>query len=226
MFRRKKNYRFLKSNNRVDRKKYMLNRNTYDNALDMEIKEGDRGSKVLKIQSMLTGACELHSVIPAIIVDGEYGDETRNAVMKFQEFMGINVTGIVDKLTYSELEKEYNIYLKQSREENLDEYNINMNTKTGFYNEKYDSKIIAIGSSGNNVVELQILLNELSEKFPLIPKLTVDGKFGEKTDNSVRIFQGLFNLPTDGIVGKYTWTAIYDAKQGKIFPQSQEESDE
>lgn len=220
MFKRKRNNRFSNFNNRAINSNCNINQDVNNREFSREIREGDSGASVYRVQNMLTGACEMHNnVIPAIIVDGEYGDETRNAVMKFQEFMGINVTGIVDKLTYSELEKEYDTYIKHSRQEEQ-EYNLNMNTKKGFHNTKYDSKIVGIGSSGDNVVELQVSLNKLADKYSLIPKLTVDGKFGEKTENSVKIFQGMFNLPTDGIVGKYTWTAIFDALQGKVFPQT------
>ena len=32
-------------------------------------------------------------------------------------------------------------------------------------------------------------------------------------------FQGMFNMATDGVVGRYTWTAISEALKGKIFPK-------
>jgi murein L,D-transpeptidase YcbB/YkuD len=37
-----------------------------------------------------------------------------------------------------------------------------------------------------------------------------DGKFGPKTDTAVRAFQGDNGLVVDGIVGKKTWTALWD----------------
>jgi len=97
---------------------------------------------------------------------------------------------------------------------------INMNTKNGLTNEKmYDPMIIANGSSGPNVVKLQKALNELSKKYPSIPILKVDGIFGNKTEAAVLQFQGMFNMATDGVVGRYTWTAINEALKGKIFPK-------
>lgn len=100
---------------------------------------------------------------------------------------------------------------------------INMNTKYGLTNEKlYDKMIIAKGSAGPNVVKLQNSLNELAKKYSDIPVLKVDGVFGDKTNDAVIIFQGLFNLTTDGVVGRYTWTAINDALIGKIKPQDKE----
>lgn len=100
---------------------------------------------------------------------------------------------------------------------------INMNTKNGLTNEKiYDKMIIAKGSQGENVIKLQNNLNELANKYTDIPKLKVDGIFGDNTEKAVIQFQGMFNLTTDGVVGRYTWTAINDALLGKMLPKYKE----
>ena len=65
------------------------------------------------------------------------------------------------------------------------------------------------GSSGPNVVVIQVALNRISQNYPAIPKLaTVDGIYGSRTEASVRAFQELFGLTPDGIVGKATWYAL------------------
>lgn len=100
---------------------------------------------------------------------------------------------------------------------------INMNTKSGLTNEKnYNKMIIAKGSQGENVIKLQNSLNELANKYTDIPKLKVDGIFGDNTEKAVIQFQGMFNLTTDGVVGRYTWTAISDALLGKMLPKYKE----
>lgn len=100
---------------------------------------------------------------------------------------------------------------------------INMNTKSGFTNEKnYNKMIIAKGSQGENVIKLQNSLNELANKYTDIPKLKIDGIFGDNTEKAVIQFQGMFNLTTDGVVGRYTWTAINDALLGKMLPKYKE----
>lgn len=100
---------------------------------------------------------------------------------------------------------------------------INMNTKSGLTNEKkYNKMIIAKGSQGENVIKLQNSLNELANKYTDIPKLKVDGIFGDNTEKAVIQFQGMFNLTTDGVVGRYTWTAINDALLGKMLPKYKE----
>ena len=65
------------------------------------------------------------------------------------------------------------------------------------------------GSSGPNVVVIQVELNRISQAYPAIPKIAnVDGIFGSRTEASVRSFQEIFNLTVDGIVGKATWYAL------------------
>ena len=65
------------------------------------------------------------------------------------------------------------------------------------------------GSSGPNVVVLQVALNRISQNYPAIPKIAgVDGIFGSRTEASVRAFQQIFGLTADGIVGRATWYEI------------------
>jgi len=60
--------------------------------------------------------------------------------------------------------------------------------------------------TGNDVKMLQNRLLDLGYN----SVGTVDGKFGPKTDTAVRAFQGDNGLAEDGIVGKKTWTALWD----------------
>lgn len=65
------------------------------------------------------------------------------------------------------------------------------------------------GSSGPNVVVVQVELNRISQNYPVIPKLaSVDGIYGSRTEAAVRRFQEIFGLTPDGIVGKATWYAL------------------
>lgn len=65
------------------------------------------------------------------------------------------------------------------------------------------------GSTGPNVVTIQVALNRIAQNYPAIPKIPeIDGIFGPRTEASVRKFQEVFDLTTDGIVGPATWYAI------------------
>ncbi len=67
---------------------------------------------------------------------------------------------------------------------------------------------LTIGSSSDKVRQLQNQLNVISKGYPLIPKVTEDGIFGERTAQAVRTFQKIFKLPQTGIVDYPTWYRI------------------
>lgn len=65
------------------------------------------------------------------------------------------------------------------------------------------------GSTGPDVVALQVALNRIAQSYPAIPKIpTADGIFGPRTEAAVRVFQQVFGLNDDGIVGSATWYAV------------------
>ncbi len=71
------------------------------------------------------------------------------------------------------------------------------------------------GSSGQDVKRIQASLNRVSQNYPLIPKINpVDGIFELNTENSVKVFQQIFNLTQDGIVGKATWYKLLNIYVG------------
>lgn len=76
--------------------------------------------------------------------------------------------------------------------------------------ESYPGFPLSIGSVGGDVLKIQEQLNTISNNYPLIPKLLPDGIFGENTQNAVKVFQSVFGLTQDGIVGPRTWYRIQD----------------
>ena len=70
--------------------------------------------------------------------------------------------------------------------------------------EKNKKMLLKKGSKGDDVKELQKLLN-----------ITVDGDFGPATELAVMKFQGQQGLKTDGIVGPKTWAKIQNRNNSK-----------
>ncbi len=64
------------------------------------------------------------------------------------------------------------------------------------------------GSTGAGVRTIQEQLNAISNNYPAIPKLAVDGIFGPNTRTAVTTFQRIFNLPQTGVVDFATWYSI------------------
>lgn len=78
----------------------------------------------------------------------------------------------------------------------------------------FPNENLQVGSSGNSVRTIQTQLNAISNTYTEIPKLRADGIYGEQTEEAVKQFQKIFNLPQTGIVDFPTWyeiSAIYVA---------------
>lgn len=78
------------------------------------------------------------------------------------------------------------------------------------YSPSYPGTPLRSGSRGVGVVQLQVMLNRISEDYPSIPRIDpVDGIFGTQTERAVQRFQAIFSLAPDGVAGKSTWyTAV------------------
>lgn len=69
----------------------------------------------------------------------------------------------------------------------------------------YPGTPLQMGSVGEHVRVIQEQLNTISNNYPAINKVRVDGIFGEETRMAVETFQDIFRLSSDGIVGFNTW---------------------
>lgn len=67
-----------------------------------------------------------------------------------------------------------------------------------------------IGTTGNKVRQIQEQLNVIAEAYPAIPKVGVDGIYGEQTKAAVRKFQNIFGLSETGITDYSTWYKIQE----------------
>lgn len=71
-----------------------------------------------------------------------------------------------------------------------------------------------IGTSGPKVRQMQEQLNAIAQSYPALPKIAVDGIYGEATQNAVREFQKVFGLPVTGVVDYPTWYEIQEIYVG------------
>lgn len=78
----------------------------------------------------------------------------------------------------------------------------------------YPGYDLTIGSSGDKVRQLQAQLNRIAQNYPAIPKITADGIYGPRTAESVRIFQGIFDLPQTGVTDYPTWYEVSEIYVG------------
>jgi peptidoglycan hydrolase-like protein with peptidoglycan-binding domain len=124
-------------------------------------------------------------------VDGRFGPLTKQAVIAFQNAVGIKADGKPGDKTLTAL------YNGGSTAVNKVDLN-----KAGTMQIK-DSASIHYGATGDRVRSLQKALKAAGYF-----NGTVDGKFGELTELAVRKFQNANGLKADGIAGKKTLAAL------------------
>ena len=90
-----------------------------------------------------------------------------------------------------------------------DDINIRMNVPVENVTVSVPDRPLRLGSAGDDVRQIQLRLNRISDNYPSIPKIAIpDGVFSFDTEAAVRRFQEVFSLTPDGIVGKDTWYKI------------------
>lgn len=73
----------------------------------------------------------------------------------------------------------------------------------------YPGNVLRTGDTGMAVQTIQIQLNRISRNYPAIPKIpSANGTFDAPTEDTVRTFQQIFDLPETGAVDKATWYRI------------------
>lgn len=70
------------------------------------------------------------------------------------------------------------------------------------------------GSRGDKVRQMQEQLDVIAGAYPAIPSVRADGIYGPSTEEAVRKFQSVFELPATGIVDYPTWYKISEIYVG------------
>lgn len=170
---------------------------------------GSSGDDVRTLQLRLNRISDNFPSIPRIVqIDGIFLEDTRAAVLRFQEIFDLTPDGIVGPGTWYAVERIYN---SVKRLNELNSEGLRLEDVTNQYPE-----VLRLGSTGIGVSNLQYFLNYLSAFYDSIPSLPIDGIFGQNTEDAVRAAQSTFGLSPDGVVGEITWNAIYNAYRGII----------
>ena len=163
-----------------------------DNSYPGLLRFGDTGSTVQNLQFYLKTIAAFNPFIPDLSIDGFFGNDTENAVRAFQRTYGLDVDGIVGETTWNRI---VSVYMDV--------------TEGGTLTIRpYPGRLLRNGSSGDEVLYEQMLLNRIRPVFVTVGKLEEDGIFGPRMRNSVREFQRLFGYRDDGIIGRETWEAL------------------
>lgn len=171
------------------------------------LKTGSNGLGVQTVQTYLERIRRNYPAIPAITDEaGVFEESTRAAVAKFQSIFSLTSDGIVGKATWNKLSY---LYTSVTRLAELDSEGTSLGIGT-----VPPSSVLRLGSSGQDVITLQYLLNVAAEFNSAIPAPRQDGNFGRETQQSVMAFQRTAGLDPDGMVGPLTWQALYNTYLG------------
>lgn len=191
-------------------------KNVLNDKNSVMISEGMTGKKVEEIQKMLVEIVNLYPSLPIITIDGVYGQNTVIAVKEFQKLNSLPQTGIIDEITMRKLsylhEKNREKFREELLKNKISEVKKNKEGEDDYLDQS--DNILSEGSIGEYVKSLQSYLNVVSNKYPTISLLRVDGIFGPKTKAAVMEFQRIFELKQDGVVGYETWNKLSSATGG------------
>ncbi len=135
---------------------------------------GSTGEDVKDLQKVLDGT------VADLVVDGFFGEQTKEAVMAFQKEYGLTIDGIVGSQTWAIVD-----------------------TIDVSENDTNSHPILRFGSKGSDVEYLQRRLNGIG-----FGTIVVDEIFGVGTEEAVKKFQKYYGLTVDGIVGTLTWAKL------------------
>lgn len=114
------------------------------------LRQGSRGTDVVTLQYLLNVAAEFYPYVSEISQDGIFGSGTRQAVIAFQQGMGLTADGIVGANTWRAL---YNVYLgvqgnvpPAGSETNVIEYTVRSGDTLWLLAQRYGTTVDAIKS--------------------------------------------------------------------------------
>lgn len=193
------------------------------NAPLFPLREGDSGKNVELMQIRLNRISANYPGIPKIYpVDGFFDISTTNAVRKFQENFNLDVDGIIGRATWNRINA---IYTAVKQLQSVTSEGLKISELETQYTEQ-----LSLGMSSLGVQTLQYYLAYISLFVPTIISPSVDGVFGEGTQEAVLSFQKTYDLPQNGVVDEVTWDKIesvyygilrsipFEFEQGLILP--------
>lgn len=169
------------------------------------IRQGDSGTAVFTLQRQLNRITKDYPFLGKLTVDGVFGNRMAATVRAFQKQFNLTADGMVGRQTWYKISYIY-VSVKD-----LAELTSEGEVSSGTLSDgTWGGTVLRTGSTGSAVEQLQFWLNTLAQYESSIPSLTVDGVYGTGTANAVRAFQRKYGLTVDGVVGRNTWTELYD----------------
>ncbi|MBQ5892716.1 MAG: peptidoglycan-binding protein [Clostridia bacterium] len=166
------------------------------------LETGSAGDGVRNLQYFLSYLSQFYDTIPALTVDGVFGEETRATVEAAQRTFGLLPDGVVGEETWNRIYRAYVGIVRTIPPEYVEGYTL-----------PYGGVPLRIGAESEQVTLLQEYLNYIGRTYTEIPPTAATGYFGPRTQNAVLAFQERFGLAPNGVVASTTWNAITELYQ-------------
>lgn len=172
---------------------------------------GARGDNVRALQEYINVISLVYPEITPVTPTGNFGPNTRAAVIAFQKLFGLPETGTVDQQTWEKIEQVF-VEVRQGAQPAFAQYpgyELQEGQTDNVRGIETDTKNL----TGRPVYSLQHMLRYINagKPRPGIP----DGIFGSQTTDRVKTFQKENSLPETGRVNSQTFSAIRDAYNQK-----------
>ena len=174
---------------------------------------GSAGNPVLAIQRDLRRIRKNYPAIPDITrTQGIYGEQTVNAVKKFQEIFNLPITGVVNKATWYKIKYVYTSVKKLA---DLYSEGLTKEEATFLYTDE-----LKYGDTGIEVEYVHYFLDALAFLDKDIPRLPTNSIYSNNTITMVKAFQQKYGLPVTGVFTYSDWLVLQSAydKILKSFP--------
>lgn len=163
------------------------------------LKEGDSGYPVSVIQYYLAVIAYFDDAIPSVTINGEFDQNTKDAVLAFQNKYDLTADGIVGRNTWNKITEVYQDTINSVPQQYL-----------SVSEEIFPGVFLSLGMTGDEVDTLQKFLQRVTSRDPSLTQVSVTGTFDEATEMAVKEIQERYGIPVTGVVDPITWEEIVD----------------
>lgn len=154
------------------------------------------GRPVSSLQYMLGELSYAHEQLPFVAVDGEFGEETLEAVMTFQREFSPPVTGRVDQRTWDDIVRHYRAWERERAHPRL---------LRAFPPRPFQ---VEPGDRDDTMILVQTIFRVLSDVLEGIVPAEADGYHGERSVRNTCWLQQVAHMEQTGIMDRFTWNML------------------
>lgn len=148
------------------------------------------------LQTMLHTIGQVQPALCQVIPDGIYGENTRLAVTQIQKLGKLPVTGVTNLETWNCVVQCYREALGDIAPLQALELTVQ------------PRQTVAPGEENLHLFLVQAMLTVICGQYAQAPRVSVNGKNDEKTQDSLRWLQSVSDLPETGVLNRPTWKRL------------------